>query len=73
MILLDRVKNILLHPREEWHVIEAEPATAAELFREYIIPLAAVGPVATAIGSLVFGYSMFSISYIGIVFTWAIV
>jgi hypothetical protein len=63
MALVDRVKNILLTPREEWPVIDAEPATPAELYREYIIPLAAVGPVASAIGSLVFGYHAFGMSY----------
>ena len=73
MTLLDRVKNILLHPREEWQVIEGEAATPAGLFREYVVPLAAVGPAAAAIGSLVFGYSMFSVGYVGIVLTWAIV
>ena len=46
MALVDRVKNILLTPREEWQVIDAEPTTPAELYKEYIIPLAAIGPVA---------------------------
>jgi hypothetical protein len=63
MNLLDRVKNILLTPREEWRVIDAEPATPAELYKEYIIPLAAIGPVAMAIGALVFGYHAFGMSY----------
>ena len=63
MNLLDRVKNILLNPREEWRVIDAEPTTPAELYKEYIIPLAAIGPVASAIGSLVFGYHAFGMSY----------
>lgn len=63
MNLLDRVKNILLHPREEWQVIDAEPTTPAELYKEYIIPLAAIGPVASAIGALVFGYRAFGMSY----------
>jgi hypothetical protein len=63
MNLLDRVKNILLTPREEWRVIEAEPATPAELYKEYIVPLAAIGPVAMAIGALVFGYHALGVSY----------
>jgi hypothetical protein len=63
MALVDRVKNILLTPREEWRVIDAEPTTPAELYKEYIIPLAAIGPVASAIGSLVFGYHAFGMSY----------
>ncbi len=55
MALVDRVKNILLTPRTEWDVIDAEPTTVADLYKGYIIPLAAIGPVAQAIGFSVFG------------------
>jgi hypothetical protein len=55
MALVDRVKNILLTPKTEWEVIDVEPATMADLYKGYIIPLAAIGPVAQAIGFSVFG------------------
>ena len=55
MALVDRVKNILLTPRTEWEVIDAEPTTVADLYKGYILPLAAIGPVAQAIGFSVFG------------------
>ena len=55
MALVDRVKNILLKPKTEWEVIDVEPATVADLYKGYIIPLAAIGPVAQAIGFSVFG------------------
>ena len=55
MALVDRVKNILLTPRTEWEVIDAEPTTVADLYKGYIMPLAAIGPVAQAIGFSVFG------------------
>lgn len=55
MALVDRVKNILLSPKTEWDVIDTEPATVAGLYKGYIIPLAAIGPVAQAIGWSVFG------------------
>ena len=58
MALVDRVKNILLTPKTEWEVIDAEPTTVADLYKGYIIPLAAIGPVAQAIGSSAFGYTM---------------
>jgi hypothetical protein len=58
MALVDRVKNILLTPRTEWEVIDAEPTTVADLYKGYIIPLAAIGPVAQAIGSSAFGYTL---------------
>jgi hypothetical protein len=63
MALVDRVKNILLNPRQEWAVIDAEPTAPVELYKEYIIPLAAIGPVASAIGALAFGYRGFGITY----------
>ena len=56
MALVDRVKNILLNPKQEWAVIDAEPTVPVELYKQYIMPLAAIGPVAGMIGSTVFGY-----------------
>ena len=56
MALVDRVKNILLNPRQEWAVIDAEPTVPVDLYKQYIMPLAAIGPVAGMIGSTVFGY-----------------
>jgi hypothetical protein len=55
MALVDRVKNILLTPKTEWQVIDAESTTVGDLYKGYIIPLAAIGPIATAIGWTVFG------------------
>jgi hypothetical protein len=55
MNLVDRVKRILLKPRTEWEVIDAEQTTPAALYTGYIAPLAAIGPVAQLIGSTVFG------------------
>jgi Yip1-like protein len=56
MALVDRVKNILLNPKQEWPVIDAEPTVPVDLYKQYIMPLAAIGPVAGMIGSTVFGY-----------------
>lgn len=58
MALADRVKRILLSPKEEWPVIDQEPATVASLYQGYILPLAAIGPVAQAVGYSVFGMSV---------------
>jgi Yip1 domain len=58
MDLVQRVKQILLSPRTEWQVIEAEPTTTAELYKTYIIPLAAVGPISQVIGYSVFGITV---------------
>jgi Yip1 domain len=58
MKLFDRVKRILLSPRTEWEVIDAEPTTTAQLYTGYIMPLAAIGPIAQIIGYSVFGISV---------------
>jgi Yip1-like protein len=58
MDLVQRVKQILLFPRTEWQVIEAEPTTTAELYKTYIIPLAAIGPISQIIGYSVFGITV---------------
>jgi hypothetical protein len=58
MNLVDRVKRILLSPKTEWEVIDAEPATVPELYTRYIMPLAAIGPLAQLIGYSVFGISV---------------
>jgi hypothetical protein len=55
MGLVDRVKNILLSPRHEWEVIDAEAATPTGLYTGYVLPLAAIGPICQAIGYSVFG------------------
>jgi Yip1-like protein len=55
MDLVERVKRILRSPRTEWDVIDAEPTTPAGLYTGYIMPLAAIGPVARIIGYSVFG------------------
>ena len=61
--LIDRVKAILLSPRTEWPRIDAEPSAIGEIYTRHVIPLAAIGPVASAIGSTVFGTGAFGITY----------
>jgi Yip1 domain len=58
MNLVQRVKGILLSPQTEWQVIDAELTTPAELYRSYIAPLAAIGPIAQIIGYSVFGITV---------------
>ena len=58
MGLVERVKGILLTPRSEWEVIAAETTTPAALYTGYVLPLAAIGPVAQVIGFSVLGMRM---------------
>lgn len=60
--LIERCKNILLKPKEEWERIDTEPATVGGLMTGWVVPLAAIGPVAGLIGGLVFGYGGFGIT-----------
>jgi Yip1 domain/Double zinc ribbon len=43
--LIERAKNILLTPKSEWPIIEAEPTSVSQLFKGYVIPLAAFAAV----------------------------
>ncbi|HEY2395889.1 MAG TPA: Yip1 family protein [Rudaea sp.] len=61
--LIARVKNILLTPKTEWPVIDAEPETIAGLYKNYILILAAVPSVAMFIKSSILGSGMFGVSY----------
>ncbi len=61
--LIDRVKNILLSPKTEWPRIDAEPSTIADVYKSHVIPLAAIGPVASFIGGQLFGHSAFGVSF----------
>lgn len=55
MNLIERVKNISFNPSKEWEVIAPETTTTGELYKNYIIPLAAIGPVAALVGMTAFG------------------
>jgi hypothetical protein len=55
MSLVDRAKGILTNPRQEWAVIDDEPLNVAGLLTGYVLPLAAIGPVASFLGWTVFG------------------
>jgi hypothetical protein len=53
--LIERVKDILISPKTEWAVIDAEPATVQGIFTSYVMILAAIGPIASLVGSQVIG------------------
>lgn len=55
MNLSERVKRILLSPKQEWLTISGEPTSIPELYKTYIVILAAIGPVASLIGMSIVG------------------
>lgn len=61
--LVARAKAIILTPKDEWPKIAAEPQSSGEIFTRYVIPLAAIGPIASLIGGQIFGYGPFGFSY----------
>jgi hypothetical protein len=61
--IVDRVKAIILKPKEEWPVIDLEPATISGLYKEYILILAAIPAVSLLIGSQLFGIGSFGLTF----------
>lgn len=59
--LIDRVKNILVTPKSEWDRIDGETATVQGLYVGYACILAAIGPIASLIGTQVFGWGGFGV------------
>ena len=60
--LIARVQAILLSPKTEWPVIAAEPETVANLYKNYIMVLAAIPAVFGFIKGSLIGYSMFGVT-----------
>jgi hypothetical protein len=55
MNLGERVKGILLKPKQEWQTISKETIAIPELYKTYVVILAAIGPVASIIGMSLVG------------------
>jgi len=62
MNIVDRAKNLLLQPKQEWGVIAGETHTVQGLFTGYVMILAAIPAVAQFIGFSLLGYAGFRIS-----------
>lgn len=63
MNLVERVKALLLRPKEEWPVIAGETYTVQELYTRYVMILAAIPALAGFIGFSFIGVSGFGYSY----------
>jgi hypothetical protein len=53
--LVDRAKNMILRPKQEWQAIDAEPHTVKDLYTGYAMILAAIPAVAGFIGFSIIG------------------
>jgi hypothetical protein len=54
--IVERAKNIVLRPRQEWAVIEAEGHSVQGLYTTYVMLLAAIPAVAGFIGVSIVGF-----------------
>lgn len=61
--IVERIKAILLKPKETWPVIDRETESSGDLFTRYAVPLAAIGPAASFLGGQLLGYGTFWFSY----------
>lgn len=59
--LIERVRLILTEPRRAWDVIDGEAATTQGLYTSYACILAAIPPLASLLGNLVFHLSLFGL------------
>ena len=66
MNLIERIKGIVMDPRNEWVRIAPEPATVQSLYTGWIMILAAVGPIAmlVAMHSIQFAIAQYVLSLI---------
>jgi hypothetical protein len=55
--VIQRARSLLVSPRTEWPVIAAEPATVTDLYRDYIMTMAAIPPVCEFVKVSLLGYA----------------
>lgn len=60
-----RIKAILLKPREAFTAIDAEPESVQGILLRWVVPLAAIGPLAGLIRMFAFGYNILG-SYVAV-------
>ncbi|MEO5938574.1 MAG: Yip1 family protein [Sphingomonas sp.] len=61
--MIERIKRIVMSPKTEWPAIEAEPMTLNSIMVSWVLPLAAIGPIAGLIRNLLFPVTLFGVSY----------
>jgi len=55
--VIQRARSLLVSPRTEWPVVAAEPATVTDLYRDYILIVAAIPPVCEFVKVSLLGYA----------------
>ncbi|HEX4575534.1 MAG TPA: Yip1 family protein [Gemmatimonadales bacterium] len=52
---MERARRLIVQPAPEWAVIAGEFTTAGPIYWRYVIPMAAIGPVAATLGTVISG------------------
>ena len=63
MNIVERVKHLILKPRQEWRVIDGETYTVQGLYTQYVMLLAAIPAVCGFIGFSLVGIGVFGSTY----------
>jgi hypothetical protein len=63
MNIVERVKNLVLQPKQEWQVIDGESHTVQGLYTNYVMILAAIPAVCGFIGLSLIGIGVFGATY----------
>jgi hypothetical protein len=61
--IVERVKGILMSPKVEWDRIDLEAYDLRRIMVGYVLPLTAIGPIASIIGGVLFGFGGFGFVY----------
>jgi hypothetical protein len=56
--LVNRAKAIIMTPTTEWPIIAAEAKSPKEILLQYALPLIAIGPICSILGSFLATYSL---------------
>jgi hypothetical protein len=52
---LARARRLMLQPTQEWATIAGEFSTVGPIYTRFLVPMAAIGPIAATVGGVVFG------------------
>lgn len=52
--MVGRIQRLILKPKDEWPAIDAEPMTVQGIMTSWVLPLAAIGPIASVLRSFLF-------------------
>ncbi len=72
MNLIERAKNILLTPKTEWDAVNNETPDTTKILTNYVVPLVAIGALASFIGwgfiGRSYSYGFFKVKIVGVEF-----